>query len=209
MTFFGLLLGTSVLYGALTAFGLEQASRPRPSPEAQLRMMLGVEVVDTGIVAVALLLIGRPTRWARLATTSEAWLWVSSVAGIGLVVAVNAAYHFVLRGYLGVPAQRDTLVAATGITPLVLIAYCVQPAVIEELFFRYLALDSLRNVMGVHAAVAVASIMFGMAHVGVPLSIPMLTLVGVVFGYARVVSGRLALPMLLHFLHNLIILAAG
>jgi len=209
MTFFGLLLATSVLYGALTAFGLEQASMPRPSPDAQLRLMLGAEVVDTGLIVVALLVIGRPTRWARLAKTSEAWLWVSAVAGIGLVVAVNATYHLVLRGYLGVPAQADTLVAATGITPLLLITYCVQPAVIEELFFRYLALDSLRNVMGVHAAVVVASIMFGMAHVGAPLSIPMLTLVGVVFGYARVVSGRLALPMLLHFLHNLIILAAG
>jgi membrane protease YdiL (CAAX protease family) len=209
MIFFGLMLGTSVLYGVLTSFGLEQAPRPRPTPEAHLRLMFGVEVVDTGLVVIALLLIGRPRRWARLATTSEAWLWVSAVAGVGIVVAVNAGYHLLLRSYLGVQAHRDALVAATGITPLVLVTYCVQPAVVEELFFRYLALDTLRDVMGVHAAVLVASIMFGLAHVGVPLSIPMLTLVGVVFGYARVVSGRLALPMLLHFLHNFIILAAG
>src|SRR5258708_36568856 len=101
--------------------------------------------------------------------------------------------------------MRDAIVATMGVTPLVLVSYCLEPALIEELFFRYLALDTLRGVMNVHAAVAVSSVMFGLAHIGVPLSIPMLALVGVALGYARVASGRLALPVLLHFLHNFVI----
>jgi membrane protease YdiL (CAAX protease family) len=118
---------------------------------------------------------------------------------------MNAAYHTALRGFIGVRPSADPILAATGVTPLVLFAYCLEPAVVEELFFRYLALDTLRGVMNVHAAVVISSVMFGLAHIGVPLSIPMLALVGVALGYARVASGRLALPMVLHFLHNFVI----
>jgi uncharacterized protein len=127
------------------------------------------------------------------------------VLGIVAVVGINHGYHTVLRTYLGVRPTRDAVVAANGITPLLLIAYCVEPAVVEELFFRYLALDTLRGVTSVHLSVAISSLMFGMAHIGAPLSIPMLALVGVPLAYARVASGSLALPMVLHFLHNLLV----
>jgi membrane protease YdiL (CAAX protease family) len=123
-----------------------------------------------------------------------------------VVLGLNLAYHAVVRAYLGTAPAADAVVAATGVTPLVVFAYCIQPAVFEELFFRYLALDSLRGIMGVHQAVAISSLMFGLAHVGVPLSIPMLGLVGVPLAYARVATGGLALPMAMHFLHNAIIL---
>jgi membrane protease YdiL (CAAX protease family) len=85
------------------------------------------------------------------------------------------------------------------------LAICVQPAIFEELFFRYLTLGHLRSVTGVHGAVWVSSLIFGLAHLGVPLSIPMLVVVGVVLGYARVWSGSLLLPMLMHAAHNLVI----
>jgi membrane protease YdiL (CAAX protease family) len=49
--------------------------------------------------------------------------------------------------------------------------------------------------------------MFGVAHIGVPLSIPILILVGFAFAGARIASRGLALPISLHFLHNLAILA--
>jgi membrane protease YdiL (CAAX protease family) len=44
--------------------------------------------------------------------------------------------------------------------------------------------------------------MFGLAHLGMPLSIPMLILVGLGFGYLRVGSRSIILPMILHFAHN-------
>ena len=37
--------------------------------------------------------------------------------------------------------------------------------IIEELFFRYLALGTLRRYLGVHGAVWVSAVMFGVGHV--------------------------------------------
>ncbi|HEV3257192.1 MAG TPA: CPBP family intramembrane glutamic endopeptidase [Gemmataceae bacterium] len=51
--------------------------------------------------------------------------------------------------------------------------------------------------------------MFGMAHVGVPLSIPLLMVVGLFLGYVRTASRSLLLPMLMHFGHNAAILLLG
>ena len=58
------------------------------------------------------------------------------------------------------------------------------------------------------AAVFVSSVMFGVAHVGSPLSVPVLVLLGFMLGYLRVFSGGLLLPMLVHFAHNAAILLA-
>ncbi len=81
----------------------------------------------------------------------------------------------------------------------------IQPAIFEELFF--LASDlGQRGITGVHAAVFVSSLMFGMQYLGVPLSIPILMVVGVGFGYGRVLTGGMIAPMLMHFAHNFAIL---
>ena len=88
-----------------------------------------------------------------------------------------------------------------------LICICVQPALIEELFFRYLAFGSLRAVMGGHAVVWVTAVMFASAHIGVVLSLPVLFVLGLLLGYARLASGGMLLPVVLHFLHNLCVIA--
>ena len=204
LAFFGVLLVVLIVHGA-TAEPVPEPGLTPQGARAHLRSMVGFEIFDAIVVGIAVWAIGRPREWRRLSDAPIGWLWASAVAGLGLVLALNLAYHTVLRGYIGLSAAADPILAVTGVTPLLLFAYCLEPALIEELFFRYLALDTLRGVMNVHAAVAVSSVMFGLAHIGVPLSIPMLALVGMALGYARVASGRLALPMLLHFLHNFVI----
>jgi len=131
--------------------------------------------------------------------------WAAAVPLLGLLLLVNHGYHDLLRRVAGLPLVEDDIVAASGLSLRLVLAYCVQPAVFEELFFRYLVLDTLRRPAGIHGAVFASAVMFGMAHIGVPLSIPVLTLVGLALGYARVASGSLALPMCLHFAHNLAI----
>jgi membrane protease YdiL (CAAX protease family) len=205
MILFGVLLATSLVYGAITSFGVESQTAGSSPPKHALRTMVGFELMDVVVIAVGLMVVGRPPRRPRLGTIPTPWVWAAAVLGIVAVVGINHGYHTVLRTYLGVRPTRDAVVAANGITPLLLIAYCVEPALVEELFFRYLALDTLRGVTSVHLSVAISSLMFGMAHIGAPLSIPMLALVGVPLAYARVASGSLALPMVLHFLHNLLV----
>ena len=205
MVFFGLFLLTSVVFGMLTSFGMEDAPPTLSAARRQLHLIVVIEILDAALVAAALFTVARPLRRPALVQLPPALLWAGALAGVFALVAVNATYHEVLRLYLATQPARDAIVSAIGITPLVVFAYCIQPAIVEELFFRYLALDTLRGVMSVHQAVFISSLMFGMAHVGVPLSVPMLILVGVPLAYARVWSGGLALPMAMHFLHNAII----
>jgi membrane protease YdiL (CAAX protease family) len=206
MAVFAIFLLTTLVFGTLTSFGMREETPTAAGAARHLHLMVAVEIVDAAVVGAALLLVRRPGRWPPLFRISAPLLWAGAILGVFLLVGVNAAYHEALRRYLALQPMRDALVAATGLTPLVIAAYCLQPAIVEELFFRRLALDTLRDVMPVHQAVFVSSLMFGMAHIGVPLSVPMLILVGVPLAYARVVSGGIALPMLLHFLHNAIIL---
>src|SRR5581483_9169148 len=108
--------------------------------------------------------------------------------------------------YLDFPVFPEQERQGPGLSSWSVALVCLQPAVVEELFFRYLALGALRTVTGTAAAVLVSSVMFGMAHIFNPLGIPMLIVVGVALGAMRVASGGLLLPMVMHATHNAVVL---
>lgn len=89
---------------------------------------------------------------------------------------------------------------------LLVFTAAVMPALMEEFFFRYFALGTLQKFTHVHSAVAISSFMFAFAHLYNPLGVPMLFLMGLALGYARVWSGGLLLPMLMHFAHNFMVI---
>jgi membrane protease YdiL (CAAX protease family) len=161
-----------------------------------------VEAIDTALVLLALAVIPRPQRLAPVSTNQKITAWGLGMPVLATLLALNLFYHHLLKELLGVQTGENF---PAGLTPLVLLTVCVQPAVVEELFFRYLALGTLRRFTGTHGAVLVSSVMFGVAHLGAPLSIPILTIIGMAFGYLRLLSGSLLLPMVLHFMHNLVI----
>lgn len=198
---FAVQLLTSIVFGVLVSFGLGGSERALQDPRAPLRAMVGLEIIDTAVIGFALMRIPRPRVFAP--TLQPALAWALGFPVIFAALFLNGAYHTAMRGLLHAQSEPDLILSGAGLTPLVLFAYCVQPAIIEELFFRYLALDSLRTVMSPWAAIFLSSLMFGLAHVGVPLSIPVLVVVGVALAWARVASGSLVLPMVLHLLHNL------
>jgi membrane protease YdiL (CAAX protease family) len=163
-----------------------------------------VEGLDTVIVVMAALAVGR-LRLARPGFWFRAAAWLLAPLAIALVLAVNVGYRWVLIQFLQNQWLEDALSEPEWSTINVLLV-AVQPAVVEEWFFRYLALGSLRTATNVHAAVWISAVMFAMAHIYNPLGLPWLFVAGVVFGYARVASGGLAVPILMHFAHNAIIL---
>jgi len=197
---FAIQLFTSIIFGAMVSFGLG-GSGSIEDPRTPLRAMVVLEIVDTLVVGFALMHIAKPRAFPPTMRPALAWALALPVL-LGALFA-NGAYHNAMRSLLHAQSEPDLIVGGVGLTPLVLIAYCLQPAIVEELFFRYLALDSLRTVMSPWAAILLSSLMFGLAHVGVPLSIPILCVVGVALAWARVASGSLILPMVLHGLHNL------
>lgn len=201
------LLVTSVAFGLFMHFASDDDETPRSlweitAPEAALA------VIWTAIVLVSVAVLARPATLAARSGAVRATTWLLALPVLAIALGVNLGYHELLRRYVGADwfAEGPVVPPSAAALAWAVAAICVQPAVIEELFFRYFALGTLRAYMGDHASVLVSSLMFGVAHLFVPLSVPVLTLVGVVLGYSRIWSRSLLLPMLLHGVHNGVIL---
>jgi membrane protease YdiL (CAAX protease family) len=206
---FGAMMATSfgqIVYGAATE------SENLFQTDNQIRAELVAETavfegLDTVLVLAGLLIAGRMRRYPPAG--NPAFTWLLSVPGLLVLLGINLAYHLSLKWLVsqyvtGPLPQYIDIGLEQGWLALLLV--CVQPAVIEELFFRYLLLGNLRPHVGMHAAVWITAVIFGVAHLGSIPAWPVLILLGAGLGYARVYSGGLLLPMLLHFLHNLAVL---
>ncbi len=86
-----------------------------------------------------------------------------------------------------------------------LFLYCVLPAVTEEIAFRGLLQHWLQVALSPGRAVLFASLLFAVMHFSV-ISFPYLTLMGMLLGWAKLKTGSLYPSMLIHFLHNAIVL---
>jgi membrane protease YdiL (CAAX protease family) len=202
------LLAVSVIFGCV-AGGIASSHRDDRDDVGALALRLTVfeEVADSVLVVVALAWV--PVRFRHPSATflRRIVVWTAFLLVVAGLVALNARYHKYLRDTIHVVPWEEELLAQRDRLPAWFLLICVQPAIIEELFFRYLALGVLRSVVKVHAAVWISAAMFTLAHIGVPLSMPVLLLVGVGLGYARVASGHMLLPMFLHFMHNAVFLS--
>ncbi|HET6574302.1 MAG TPA: CPBP family intramembrane glutamic endopeptidase [Fimbriiglobus sp.] len=169
--------------------------------------MMAFEGLDTVIVVLGVLIAGRPL--ARAAAGNRLAAWTLAVPGFLLLLGTNVGYHQLLQTLLSPYQDPDAppiidIRLTDGAWAILLV--CVQPAVVEELFFRYLLFGHLRPHLGTHGAVWLSAVVFGMAHLGNIPGWPVLILLGAGLGYARAFSGGLALPILLHFLHNFAVL---
>jgi uncharacterized protein len=199
---FGSMLLISVIFtGALRA-GLFFEKGARLTAREFLWATGTLGGVDTALVLLAWAWIPVRFRAARkpLSQRAAAWLVFTFVL-VGLF-ALNCAYHRLLRETTGQRVMEGEILSESALWPAWLVVICLQPALVEELFFRYMALGVMRNFTGPHTAVLVTAAMFAMAHLGVPLSLPMLFVLGLGLGYARVASGGMVLPIVMHFLHN-------
>lgn len=164
-----------------------------------------LEGFDTALVLILLLLTWKPPkpqpvigpRWAA---------WLSGGPILAIMLGVNLGYHFLLRAI--VPTNPDLEVAELDLSDgwIAILLVCVQPAIIEEILFRYTILGHLRRFLNVHLAIWITAILFGFAHIGAFISIPVLILIGGFLGYARAWSRGLLLPIIMHFFHNYAIL---
>jgi uncharacterized protein len=205
---FSVLLGISLVVG-LVHRGAEYISPQHQQPPQQgeaVAEILILEALDTLIILFSWAWIGRcrsepqpePTR--RLAT------WLLSAPALACILVLNILYHWYLRRWLSlVPIEvifaRDKTYLGWWI-----LAICIQPAIVEEFFFRYLSFNVLRPLIGGQTTVWVTAAMFASAHIYAPFSLPVLFTLGVVLGYTRLGSGGILLPMILHFLHNAAVL---
>ncbi|MGL6076043.1 MAG: lysostaphin resistance A-like protein [Fimbriiglobus sp.] len=171
---------------------------------------LVLEVVDALIVIVGVVCAGAPL--AREAAWKVIPTWIWAIPAFFFAICMNLAYHALLVFIFTDPDapvvnSDDDIGLKDGFWAILLV--CIQPALIEELFFRYGLLGHLRNHLGLHGSVWLSSVLFGMAHLGNVPGWPILILLGAGMGYARVLTGGMALPIILHFCHNFCVLVVS
>jgi membrane protease YdiL (CAAX protease family) len=203
LVFYVLLLSTNLLAHWIAKGLVDERHPDKDISQTVVVLTATMELIDTAIVLIALAAIPRPPPLA-VSPRARTLGWITGPFILAIVLALNFAYHALLENYVQFPHwahDRDPMPIGWAI-----VLVCIQPGIVEELFFRFIALGTLTRVMGVGAAIIVSSIMFGMAHSAVLLSIPILTVVGIGLGVVRVWSGSILLPMLLHALHNAVVL---
>lgn len=206
LSFFAVLLSVTILHAWFIYFGPGMPGGNKQEQEmGMLKQMLVVEAIDTLIVVIAIVWAGAP-RPFRPTGTTQLTAWVVGLPVLGLLLGINVAYSHLLQEYIGKQPHIEVIqLNFENYFWLVLLTVCIQPGVVEELFFRYLCLGHLRRVMSMHGAVWVTAVMFGLAHLHNPIGMPVLITIGAGLGYLRVKSGNLALPIIIHALHNAIV----
>jgi|tagenome__1003787_1003787.scaffolds.fasta_scaffold20503957_2 membrane protease YdiL (CAAX protease family) len=202
---YGLLLATGLVHAILMGFMAERHKAFDPQVRANaFTQILVVEAIDTTIVAATLLIFASRLSRATPVTHVRIAAWLVAVPLLGGMLLINLGYHAVLRELIHAPLLSDRLMQRFDL--LAIVAICVQPAIVEEAYCRWFALDCLRGQLGTHAAVWISATMFGFLHVAVLPSVPYLILMGAFLAYMRLATGTIVLPMLLHFVHNFVIL---
>jgi membrane protease YdiL (CAAX protease family) len=133
---------------------------------------------------------------------SAAW------AGLAVLVpllAINYGYHTFLQN-LSSKDQGDPFEDLRNINPAVLIvSFCVLPAVVEEIAFRGLVQHWLHAAIRPRNAIIFASFLFTVLHFSI-LSFPYLFAVGLLLGWVKWKTGSLYPSILIHFLHNFVVI---
>ncbi|HEY1601084.1 MAG TPA: CPBP family intramembrane glutamic endopeptidase [Pirellulales bacterium] len=207
---YGLMLLVSVVHGMISGPGNIFIPDASVSPEAACWRMAACEAIDTAIVLGCWWYIGRLPVLPRPSRASRMSAWIAAVPVLGLTLAANRGYHMVLQDIIRFPIHYVGMVdASPHLWVRWLLVVCVQPAIVEELFFRGLAFRVLLPHLSGGGTVMITAIAFGLAHIHAPLSVPILVGLGVVNGCAALMTGRLWLPILLHFAHNLAVTLLG
>jgi uncharacterized protein len=165
--------------------------------------------VMTSFIVVVWCAASRPATIARLFKPAR-WVWypIALLAACGTLAVAFGVIEALHRGVgmeklsYAEPFQE----AGYGLW-LVFVMICVQPAVFEELAFRGVVLGSLRPTLSDAEAVIVSAMLFMTLHVA-PSAFPHTFAMGLAAGIIRLRSGSLLPCMLLHFVHNSVVIYA-
>ena len=127
------------------------------------------------------------------------WMVVFVVLYIGIGFLIEAL------GAKEIPDFMLNLEFPTLLTQvLLLIAVVVAAPIVEEVVFRGFLLKGFsQTFMGVHGAVIVTSVLWAVIHVQYEMVyVFSIFLIGLVFGYARIQTNSLYIPMIMHGLMN-------
>jgi membrane protease YdiL (CAAX protease family) len=133
------------------------------------------------------------------------WEAVVGVAALAPLLGINYLYHDWIRELFEGERLSEQVAEAQIPTAVAIITFCVLPAILEEIAFRGLLQHWLHIAVKPITALLLASALFAALHFSL-VSFWYLFLVGMLLGWLRYRTGSLYPAMVVHFLHNLIVL---
>jgi hypothetical protein len=201
--------GAMGVYGIMLVTMLPLAWLP-PGDEATGALVAGL--VISVVVAIAMHK-ARDIAWSRLLFRRRVHLltWLIAGCGLSIALACNFLYHHVATSVFSLTPTNSLGEAfrdagyGVGITVLCL---CVMPAIFEEIAFRGIIQGRLARVVTRTESLLITSFAFGIIHMSL-VSLPYLAALGLLLGWLRQRSGSLVPSMVVHGVHNLVVLALG
>ena len=132
------------------------------------------------------------------------WSAWAGVAMLAPLLAANFYYHGLMRHLGGVEGLKVEELGQQLGQGFLIFMFCVAPAVIEEIGFRGLLQHWLHIAVRPATAIMLASALFTVMHFTI-ISAPYIFAVGMLLGWTRWKSGSLYPSMLIHFLHNFVV----
>jgi membrane protease YdiL (CAAX protease family) len=166
-------------------------------------------VISSLAMLVATLVFGA-LHWPSLAVQLKRfgffrWEAYAGLAALAPLLAVNYFYHGWLRSLVG--ERGESGLQSLGLSwSAMVVLICVFPAVLEETAFRGLIQHWLQTAITPLKALVLASALFTALHCSL-VSAPYLFAVGMLLGWVKQKTGSLYPSMLIHFLHNFVVLA--
>ena len=198
-TLFWTYLGVCIGMGVLGLLAFDES-------DFMLRMVLAsiVLTVTTCIFAVRY--------WPALKVQFKrfglaSWPALTGLAILAPLLAVNYYYHGWLQDLEGVETRDITeALAESGLSQAsLIILFCICPAVVEEIAFRGLVQHWLQAALTPLKAMVLASALFVALHLSI-ISVPYLFGLAMLLGWTKYRTGSLYPAMLIHFLHNYVVL---
>lgn len=202
----------AIACGILLLFLRFVASFTIPMPTGWTQFALTTVVVQAALIAtpaclMAIMLTRKPRQTLLLQAPS---FWSTVPAACLLAICLHPALMYLGAGIREVyPLSEETLRALAPLEgmlrqatlPELILLVAVTPAICEELAFRGFILSGLRRMGHKWTAIAICSVIFGVAHGLLQQSLAA-TVVGMVIGYIAVKTNSLLPAMAYHLVHN-------
>lgn len=122
---------------------------------------------------------------------------------LGIVLAITVSFGLSLlpESWLEAYAEQSAM-AGEGPLPLMIFSTMIVAPIVEEMIFRGLMLSRLRKAMPVGWAIAIASLLFGLAH-GQILWIAYTFVLGIILSLVVIKTESLTASILLHMTFNI------
>jgi len=168
------------------------ATPPFPGEQGKTEMM---SMVEAGVAGDALPVL-----------SFIALMGLLGLLALVPLLAINYTYHGWLLRELGAKSRwLPGRLRQLGLgEPGLIFFLCVFPAVLEEISFRGLVQHWLQIAVRPVRAIVLASCLFTVLHFSI-LSAPYIFAVGMVLGWVKWKTGSLYPGILIHFIHNLIV----